>query len=214
LRSLPVSLFMTASALCTSFSMRVNRLWTAFAVPIVFDRVLDANGAFNAATCAVAALVFGVVVGFSTHGRCLPTDRGFRRCVCWLVATGLSDVVGDAAFNRVLLVLSPGVVSGTLGSVALGCTLETVAFLFWLGTLGSVPGSDVASTSPVRSQISCSCFAATNGLRFRMLARSDMAFMILSVCDRDGFVMFLCLKCTVSDSRSLWVDLIWHTCVR
>ena len=54
--------------------MRVNRLWIAFAVPIVFDRVLDDNGAFNAASCAVAALVFGVVVGFATHGCCLLTD--------------------------------------------------------------------------------------------------------------------------------------------
>ena len=46
--------------------MRVNRWWIAFAVPIVFDRVLDANGAFNAASRVVAALVFGVVVGFAT----------------------------------------------------------------------------------------------------------------------------------------------------
>jgi len=105
-------------------------------------------------------------------------------------------------------------VTGTLGSVSLGCTLETVAFLFWLGTLGSVPCIDVASTSHVRSRISSSCCAVTNGLLFRTLARSDMAFMILSACNRDGFVMFLCLKCTVSDSCSLWVDLIWHVCVR
>ena len=77
MRSLPVSLSMTASTWYTSFSMRVNRFCTAFAVPMVFDRVLDANGAFNAASHAVAALVFGVVVGFSTHGCCLLTDRGF-----------------------------------------------------------------------------------------------------------------------------------------
>ena len=54
--------------------MRVNRLWTAFAVPMVFDRVLDASGAFNAASRAVAVLVFGVVVGFTTHGCCLLTN--------------------------------------------------------------------------------------------------------------------------------------------
>jgi hypothetical protein len=46
------------------------------------------------------------------------------------------------------------------------------------------------------------------------LARLDMAFMILSACNKDGFVMFLCLNCTVSDSPLLWVDLIWHVCVR
>jgi hypothetical protein len=45
------------------------------------------------------------------------------------------------------------------------------------------------------------------------LARPDMDFTILSACNRDGFVMFLCLKCTVSDNRLLWVDLICHECV-
>ena len=169
-----MSLSMTASALCTSFSMRVKRLWIAFAVPLVFDRVLDANGAFKAALGAIAALVLGVV-GFATHGCCLHTACGFWSCV---MATGQSAVVGDDAFDSVLLVISPGVDSGTLGSVSLGCTLKAVAFLFWLGALGSVPCIDVASTSCVRLQISCSCCAVTNGLCFRTLARSDMAFMI------------------------------------
>ena len=177
---------------------------------MVFDHVLDDSSAFEAALRAVAALVLGVV-GVTTYGWCLLTARGFQHCV---MDAGLLAVVGDDVFDRVILVILPGVDSGTLGSVALGFTLKTVAFLFWLGTLGSVPCSDVASTSCVRSQISCSCCAVTNGLCFRTLARSDMAFMILSACDRDGFVMFLCLKCTVSDSCSLWVDLIWHVCVR
>ena len=66
------------------------------------------------------------------------------------MAAGLLDVVRDAAVNCVFLELSPGFVSGTLGSVALGCTLETVAFLFWLGTLGSVPCIDMDSTCRVR----------------------------------------------------------------
>ena len=57
--------------------MRVSFWWSAFAVPIVFDCVLDANGAFIVAFCAVAALVFGVLVGFSTHGCCLLTNCGF-----------------------------------------------------------------------------------------------------------------------------------------
>jgi len=204
-----VSLSMTVSALCTLFSICVKNLWIALAVPMVFDLVLDDNGAFKAAVCAVAALVLGVV-GFAAHGCCMHTARGFWRCV---VAAGLSAVVGVDAFDRVFLVISPGVDSGTLGSVALGCTLKAVAFLFWLGILGSVPCIDVASTSCVRSRISCSCCAVTNDLRFRMLARLDMSFMILSACDRDGFVMFLCLKCTVLDSRLLWVDLIRHVCV-
>ena len=190
--------------------MHVNRWWIAFAVPIVFDHVLDANGAFIADFRAVAALVFGVLVGFFTHGRCLLTNHGVQRCV---MAAGLLDVVRDVDFDSVFLLLSPGVDSGTLGSVASGCTLETVAFLSCLGTLGGVPCIDVASTSRVRLQISCSCCTVSNGLLFRTLARSDMAFTILSACNRDGFVMFLCLKCTVSDSCSLWVDLIWHACV-
>ena len=205
-----MSLSMTASALCASFSIRVKRLWIALAMPMVFDRVLDDSGTFKAALHAIADLVLGVV-GVTTHGCCLLTARGLWRCV---MAAGLSAVVGDDVVDHVNLVILPGVDSGTLGSVALGCTLKTVAVLFWLGTLGSVPCSDVASTSCVRSRISCSCCAVTNGLRFRTLARSDMAFMILSACDRDGFVMFLCLKCTVSDSRLLWVNLIWHVCVR
>jgi hypothetical protein len=62
-------------------------------------------------------------------------------------------------------------------------------------------------------QISCSCCAVTIGLRFRTLARSDMAFMVLSACDRDGLVMCLCLEFTVLDRRSLWVDLMWYMCV-
>ena len=45
--------------LVNSFSMRVKRLWIALAVPMVFDHVLDANGAFSAASFAIAALVFG-----------------------------------------------------------------------------------------------------------------------------------------------------------
>ena len=53
-----MSLSMTASALCTSFSIRAKRLWIAFAVPMVFDRVLDDNGACKAALRAIAALVF------------------------------------------------------------------------------------------------------------------------------------------------------------
>ena len=110
------------------------------------------------------------------------------------MATGLSDVVGGAACDCVIPVLSFGAVSGTLRSVVLGCTLETVAFLFCLGTLGSVPCIDVASTSRVRLQISCFCCAVTNGLLFRTLARSDMAFIILLACNRDGFVMFFVLE--------------------
>ena len=46
---LAVSQSMTASALCTLFSMCAKRLWIAFAVLIVFDCVLDDNGAFKAA---------------------------------------------------------------------------------------------------------------------------------------------------------------------
>ena len=46
------------------------------------------------------------------------------------MTAGLLDVVGDAAVNPVVLELSPGVVSGTLGSVALCCTLKAVVFLF------------------------------------------------------------------------------------
>ena len=81
-----------------------------------FFCVLEDNGAVNAASRAVAALVFGVVVGFSTHGRWLLNDCGFRHCV---MATGLSDVVGDAAFDRAFLLFLPGVDSGTLRSVSL-----------------------------------------------------------------------------------------------
>ena len=195
---------MTASAPCTSFSMPVKRLWIEFAVPMVFDRVLDDNGAYKAALRAIAALVFGVV-GFTMLGCCLLTALGFCRSV---MVDGLSAVFGDDAFNLVFLVTSPGVDSCTLGSVALGCTLEAVAFLCWSCTLRSVPCIDVASTSCVRLRFFCSCCAVTNGLHFRTLARSDMAFMILSACDRDGFVMCLCMKCTVSDSCLLWVDLI------
>ena len=122
--------------------------------------------------------------------------------------------VGDADPDLVFGVLSICFISGTLGSVALGCTLKTVASSFCTGTLGSDPGIEVASISRVRSLISYSCFAVTIGLRFRTLAKSDMAFMILSACDKDGFVMFLCLKWTVSDNLSLWVDLMWQECVQ
>ena len=55
-----MSLSMTASALCTSFSMHVKRLWIAFTVPMIFDLDLDARGAFSAVSFAIAALVFGV----------------------------------------------------------------------------------------------------------------------------------------------------------
>ena len=142
--------------------MRVNCVWIAFAVPMVFNRVLDDSDAFKAALRAVAVLVLGVV-GVTTHGWCLLTARGFWRCV---MAAGISAVVGDNAFDCVFLVILPGVDSGTLGSVAFTCTFKTVVFLFCLGTLGSVPCIDVASTSCVRLQISCSCYAVTNGFAF------------------------------------------------
>ena len=48
----------------------------------------------------------------------------------------------------------------------------------------------------------------------KILARLAMAFMILLACVSDGLVMFVCLKWTMSDSRSLWVDLMWHVCVQ
>ena len=94
------------------------------------------------------------------------------------------------------------------------CTLKTVGLSFFIGTLESGAGNDVASISCVRSCISCSCFAMTTGLRFRTLARLAIAFMILLACDNDRVVMFLCLKQTVSDNHLLLVDLIWQVCVR
>ena len=99
----------------------------AFAVPMVFDCVLDDNGAFKVASRVIAALVLGVV-SFFTRVCFLLTACGFWCCV---MAAGLLAVAGDDAFDCVFLVISPGVDSGTLGSVALGCTLETVEFLFW-----------------------------------------------------------------------------------
>ena len=132
----------------------------------------------------------------------------------FVVATGILDVAGGADCNLVHRVLSIGSVSGSLGGDAVGCTLKAVASLFWMGTLGSDLGTDVASISRVRSRISCSCCAVTIGLHFRTLAKLDMAFMIFSACGNYGFVMFLCLKCTVSDNLSLWVDLMWQECVQ
>jgi len=44
---------------------------------MVFERVLAASGAFSAASCAVAALVFGVVVDFTMHGCYLLPDFYF-----------------------------------------------------------------------------------------------------------------------------------------
>jgi len=42
---------------------------------MVFDLVLDDNGVFKAASCAIVALVLGVV-GFTTHSQCLLTNCG------------------------------------------------------------------------------------------------------------------------------------------
>ena len=181
-------------------------------MPIVFDRVCDASGAFIVTFRAVVAQVVGAALHV-VPGCCRLTVCIFRFCAGWLFATGIVDVVRGVC-DLVLCVPSSCSVSGTLGSATAGCTLETVASLFCLGTLEGVPWIDVASTKRVRSGISCSCYAMTNGLRFSTLTRSDMAFMILLACDKDGFVMFFCLKCTVSDNRSLWVDLIWHVVVR
>ena len=99
-------MLVTASACCTSFSMRMNCLRAAFAVPMVFDRVRDASGDVNAASCAAAALVFGVVVGVAVHGCCLLIVRGFRRCAVWLFTSDILEVVLDAVLDRVLCVLS------------------------------------------------------------------------------------------------------------
>ena len=124
--------------------MRANCLWAALAVPMVFNRVRNASGSFIAASRAVAALVFGVALCV-VPGCCRLTVRVFRCCAGWLFATGVVDVAGGVC-DLVCRVLSSCFVSGTLGSVASVCTLETVAFLFYLCTLGSVPCIDVAST--------------------------------------------------------------------
>ena len=100
------------------------------------------------------------------------------------------EVVGDAVLDPVLRVLLICSVSGKLRSVSLGCTLETVASSFFMGILGSDGGTYVASISCVSSCISCSCFAVTTGLRFKTLARSDIAFIILLACNNDRFVVF------------------------
>ena len=215
--------------------MRVKRLWAALAVPMVFDLVRDASGAFIATARANAALVFGVALGVV-----MPVC--FRQTVCVVCRTletvaslfwselsprtnssckvapgkdsprGLSpredsprEVSPREDFPRGL---SPRKDFPCKVCCSVPCTLKTFASLFWLGTLGSAPCIDVVFISCVRLRISCSCCAVTNALCFRTLARSDMAFMILYTCDKDGFVMFLCLKCTVSDNLSLWAGLM------
>ena len=129
--------------------MRANRLWAALAVPMVFDRVRNASGLFIAASRADPALAFGVALRV-VPGCCRLTVCIFCRCAGWLFVTGVVDVVGGVC-DLVRRVPSSCSVSGTLGSVAPGCTLKTVVFLFCLGTLGSVPCIDMASTSRVRS---------------------------------------------------------------
>ena len=182
--------------------MLVKRLWITLAVPMFFNRVLDANGAFSAASFAIAALVFG---------GCWLADRIVRHTLKVVVSLFCEDFPWGMSFcGDSPCVDSPcffceespwGLHFCKLSLHKVYCsisgTLKAVAFLFWLGTLRSVPCIDMASTSCVRLQISCSCCAVTNGLCFRTLARLDMAFMFLSACDRDGLVMFLCLKCTV-----------------
>ena len=157
-----MALSMTASALCTSFSMRVKRLWIALAVPMVFDRVLDANGAFSAASSAIAALVFGgcwladcvirrtlkVVVSLfckdSPRGLSLRKDS--PRKVTPHKDSPRGSFCDESPWGLLFRKLSPHKVYCSISG-----TLKVVAFLFWLGTLGSVPCIDVASTSCVRS---------------------------------------------------------------
>ena len=115
--------------------MCVNRLWAALPVSMVFDRVHDASGAFIAASRAVAALVLGSVALREVSGCCPLTVFVFLRCAGWIFATGLVNVVGGV-YDLVSCAPSSFSVSGTLGSVALKCTLENVAFLFCLGTVG------------------------------------------------------------------------------
>ena len=71
--------------------MRVNSLWIVFALPMVFDHVLNDSGTCEASLRAIAAIVLGVV-DVTTHGWCLLTACGVWCCV---MAAGLSAVVGD-----------------------------------------------------------------------------------------------------------------------
>ena len=134
--------------------MRVNCLWAALAVPMVFDLVCNSRGEFIAAFCAIAALVFGIVVGVAEHSCCWVIF--FRRCAGLFVATGMLDMVEGADCNLVRCVLLNCSVFGTLGGNAMGCTLKAVASLFWMGTLRSDLDTDEASISCVRLRISCS----------------------------------------------------------
>ena len=142
------------------------------------------------------------------------TIRCQQCCVCWMSVLVRRKVVGAAVINCVDRVFLSGATSGTLKSVSWVCTLGSISGSCCSSTLGSGADMDVASIICVRYQISCFCLAVTIGLRLRMLARLAIALMILSACDNDGFVMFLCLKWTVLDKRSLWVDLMWQRCVQ
>ena len=121
---------------------------------MVFDLVLDANGAFSAASFAIAALVFGgcwlaycvvlctlevvfsLVCKGSLQGPCevIPREDSLRGFFCEESPWGLF-------FCKLSLRKMDCSISGTL---------DAVAFVLWLGTLGSVPCIDVASTSCVR----------------------------------------------------------------
>ena len=153
----------------------------------------------------VAGFLVLSTFAFGTFVCCL---RIGARCS---VATGNLEVVLVAHFPLSCAVSCTLVAVAsvcTLGSIALVCTLGSACLSCCSVTLGIGVGLCMFSMRRCRSLISCSCFAVTIGLHLRTLARSAMAFMILLACVSNGLVMFLCLKCTMSDNRSLWVDLM------
>lgn len=234
---------MTAKAWWISFSILDTRLvsrFTADADPVLLvgggmcdtrarARVPMAGGAFLIAAAATCVLVrTRVVLGDVVACFMTPTNR-FRRlsllaafipleiAVCFrAVESGnLGCAVGTLGCAAVTL----GIATGTLGSAA--CRLDTGC---WFSIVSCLRDSShrcgcLSNVALVASTIRCKSFASGDVLfcpvnPLMALTHSASANITLSACVMVGLVIRLCWNCTVSDSRSLLVCLMWHVCVR
>jgi len=98
--------------------------------------------------------------------------------------------------------------------------LDLVVYWWISSTLGtgvllhSVPSCRPRAPSTNRCSSRASVDAFGPPIPLIVCTTAFMANMTLSACVIDGFVIRLCLKCTVSDNLSLLVSLMWHVCVR
>ncbi len=173
----------------------------------------------------VAALRSGAALCFLLRS-CLAESVGMMVGVM-LLCTLRTD--GCTSMERVVLLMSSVWVAGTLGSA---CTLGACGMLgvYTLGTCCMLGVAEGVATFLKRSGCACTWAVVASMIRWRSCAACEFLVLLVMPCSAltqsanvcitlsawvmVGLVMRLCWNCTMLDSRSLLVCLMWQLCIR